>query len=127
MSSPPQPQGVARCTCVVGLQWGDEAKGKIVDLLTDQHDFVVRFNGGVRVGELLYPDHLRERLQRIVPRKNALLRALSAEARAFDAEALWQQYRDFGERLRPHVADTTRLLQRALAEGRRVLFEAAQG
>ena len=27
------------CTCVVGLQWGDEAKGKIVDLLTDEHDF----------------------------------------------------------------------------------------
>src|SRR5262245_40425714 len=28
-------------TCVVGLQWGDEAKGKIVDLLGDQFDFVV--------------------------------------------------------------------------------------
>jgi adenylosuccinate synthase len=38
------------CTCVVGLQWGDEAKGKIVDLLTDQHDFVVRFNGGANAG-----------------------------------------------------------------------------
>src|SRR5262249_37050114 len=33
-------------TCVVGLQWGDEAKGKIVDLLTDQHDIVVRANAG---------------------------------------------------------------------------------
>src|SRR5271167_3033474 len=38
------------CTCVVGLQWGDEAKGKIVDLLTDQHDLVVRFNGGANAG-----------------------------------------------------------------------------
>ena len=37
-------------TCVVGLQWGDEAKGKIVDLLTEQHDFVVRFNGGANAG-----------------------------------------------------------------------------
>src|SRR5215208_1300928 len=37
-------------TCVVGLQWGDEAKGKIVDLLTDQHDFVVRYNGGNNAG-----------------------------------------------------------------------------
>src|SRR5437763_10388161 len=37
-------------TCVVGLQWGDEAKGKIVDLLTDRHDFVVRFNGGANAG-----------------------------------------------------------------------------
>src|SRR5665213_2772290 len=38
------------CTCVVGLQWGDEAKGKIVDILTDQHDFVVRYNGGANAG-----------------------------------------------------------------------------
>ncbi|MGL4422619.1 MAG: adenylosuccinate synthase [Gemmataceae bacterium] len=39
-----------RGTCVVGLQWGDEAKGKIVDLLSDQHDFVVRYNGGANAG-----------------------------------------------------------------------------
>src|SRR5437870_7118974 len=38
------------CTCVVGLQWGDEAKGKIVDLLSDQHDIVVRYNGGANAG-----------------------------------------------------------------------------
>jgi adenylosuccinate synthase len=38
------------CTCVVGLQWGDEAKGKIVDLLSDRHDFVVRYNGGANAG-----------------------------------------------------------------------------
>src|ERR1700724_4001373 len=38
------------CTCVVGLQWGDEAKGKIVDLLTDQHDVVVRYQGGNNAG-----------------------------------------------------------------------------
>jgi adenylosuccinate synthase len=38
------------CTCVVGLQWGDEAKGKIVDLLNQQHDVVVRYNGGANAG-----------------------------------------------------------------------------
>ena len=37
-------------TCVVGLQWGDEAKGKITDILSDSHDFVVRFNGGANAG-----------------------------------------------------------------------------
>ena len=37
-------------TCVVGLQWGDEAKGKIVDLLAEEHDFVVRYNGGNNAG-----------------------------------------------------------------------------
>jgi adenylosuccinate synthase len=37
-------------TCVIGLQWGDEAKGKIVDRLTREHDFVVRFQGGANAG-----------------------------------------------------------------------------
>jgi adenylosuccinate synthase len=37
-------------TSVVGLQWGDEAKGKIVDLLTDEHQIVVRYQGGNNAG-----------------------------------------------------------------------------
>jgi adenylosuccinate synthase len=37
-------------TCVIGLQWGDEAKGKIVDLLTERHDVVVRYQGGANAG-----------------------------------------------------------------------------
>ncbi len=37
-------------TCVIGLQWGDEAKGKLVDLLTEQHDMVVRYQGGANAG-----------------------------------------------------------------------------
>jgi len=37
-------------TCVIGLQWGDEAKGKIVDLLTPRFDMVVRYLGGANAG-----------------------------------------------------------------------------
>jgi adenylosuccinate synthase len=37
-------------TSVVGLQWGDEAKGKIVDILTEKHDIVVRYQGGANAG-----------------------------------------------------------------------------
>ncbi len=37
-------------TSVIGLQWGDEAKGKIVDMLTDHHDIVVRYQGGANAG-----------------------------------------------------------------------------
>jgi len=37
-------------TAVVGLQWGDEGKGKIVDLLTAEHDVIVRYNGGANAG-----------------------------------------------------------------------------
>jgi adenylosuccinate synthase len=223
-------------TCVVGLQWGDEAKGKIVDLLTRDHDLVVRYNGGanaghtvvkngktykfsllptgilhphlkaviangvvvnpvrfleevkdlraagvtvgdnlvvsdhahlifpyhveeerlsesgsdqaigttgrgigpcyqdkvgrtcgVRVGELLYPDHLRARLRPIVARKNKLLRALSSDARQFDADALCDEYLGYAGQMRSHIQDTTRLLHEALRGGKRILFEAAQG
>jgi adenylosuccinate synthase len=35
---------------IVGSQWGDEGKGKIVDLLAEQADYVVRFNGGNNAG-----------------------------------------------------------------------------
>jgi adenylosuccinate synthase len=37
-------------TCVVGLQWGDEAKGKLVDILTESHEIVVRYQGGANAG-----------------------------------------------------------------------------
>ncbi|MEP3832061.1 adenylosuccinate synthetase, partial [Rhodopirellula bahusiensis] len=37
-------------TCVIGLQWGDEAKGKLVDLLAPRFDWVVRYQGGANAG-----------------------------------------------------------------------------
>jgi adenylosuccinate synthase len=36
--------------CVVGLQWGDEGKGKVVDILAEKADIVVRYNGGANAG-----------------------------------------------------------------------------
>jgi adenylosuccinate synthase len=36
--------------CVIGLQWGDEGKGKIVDLLAEKSDIVVRYSGGANAG-----------------------------------------------------------------------------
>ena len=51
-------------TCVVGLQWGDEGKGKIVDFLTEHADIVVRYCGGanaghtVQIGGTKYSTHL---------------------------------------------------------------------
>ncbi len=37
-------------TCVVGLQWGDEGKGKIVDIFSETADLVVRYSGGANAG-----------------------------------------------------------------------------
>jgi adenylosuccinate synthase len=36
--------------CVTGLQWGDEGKGKVVDILAENSDIVVRYNGGANAG-----------------------------------------------------------------------------
>lgn len=51
-------------TVLVGAQWGDEGKGKIIDVLTEQADWIVRFQGGnnaghtVEIGEQRYVLHL---------------------------------------------------------------------
>lgn len=53
MTNAHQNQGQAgrgTASAVVGLQWGDEGKGKFVDLLAAEHDAVVRYNGGANAG-----------------------------------------------------------------------------
>lgn len=47
---------MANTVVVIGTQWGDEGKGKIVDLLTDQAHAVVRFQGGHNAGHTLVID-----------------------------------------------------------------------
>ena len=60
---------------VVGSQWGDEGKGKIVDWLSDQADIVVRFQGGHNAGHTLVIDGVTYKL-RLLPsgivRKNKI-------------------------------------------------------
>ena len=38
------------CVVVVGAQWGDEGKGKLVDVLAERADLVVRYQGGANAG-----------------------------------------------------------------------------
>ena len=38
---------------LLGLQWGDEGKGKVVDVLTPKYDVVARFQGGPNAGHTL--------------------------------------------------------------------------
>jgi adenylosuccinate synthase len=42
--------GQTTCMVVVGAQWGDEGKGKLVDVLAERADFVVRYQGGANAG-----------------------------------------------------------------------------
>ncbi len=43
-------------TVVIGMQWGDEAKGKVVDYVSQDADYVVRFNGGNNAGHTVVVD-----------------------------------------------------------------------
>jgi adenylosuccinate synthase len=51
---------------VVGAQWGDEGKGKIVDILTEHADMVVRYGGGPNAGHTLVVDN-RKIVVRLIP------------------------------------------------------------
>lgn len=44
----------AKLDVVLGLQWGDEGKGKIVDVLADNYNVVARFQGGPNAGHSLH-------------------------------------------------------------------------
>jgi adenylosuccinate synthase len=84
---------------------------------------------GIRVGDLLRPDYLRERLRMIVPQKNRINQALAngRETKPFDAERVATDYLALGKKIAPFVTDTTHLLHRGLRSGKRILFEGAQG
>ena len=227
----------------MGLQWGDEGKGKIVDVLTAEHDVIVRYNGGanaghtvevageryalhlipsgilnpgkqnvigngvvvdpeklleeidrlrsrgvtveqnlqvsdrahvvmpyhkeqdaaleeflaafasdekgslaigttrrgigpayadkinrstaIRMGDLLDPVYLRDRLRVICRLRTAELKALGVNAPPLDAEALAVRFAALGERLRPHIIDTVYALHDAIRQGKSLLFEGA--
>lgn len=223
-------------TAVIGLQWGDEAKGKVVDLLTGQHDIVVRYLGGNNAGHtvkfdgktyklsllpagilhegitsviatgvvinpqallreldqivsqkgelnnrllisdrahVIMPYHLEEervlelslkddaigttmrgigtcyrekygrshavrigdlyrpsfsaKLASIVEFKNRVIGALDPDFKPFDAKAIEEEYLGYAEKMKPYVADTTAFLHRSIKEGKKLLFEGAQG
>jgi adenylosuccinate synthase len=221
--------------CIVGLQWGDEGKGKIVDALSDDFDVVVRYQGGsnaghtvviggekfvlhlipsgvlrpdklcvigngvvvdpadllaeidelrargvtvenhlalsdrshvvfpyhkqldrlqekdpgrdkigttgrgigpcyadkfsrvgIRMGDLLQPERLAAKLKANIAQKNRLFTELY-HTEPMDAEAVLAIYSGYAERLRPMIKDTVSLLNEANREGRKILFEGAQG
>lgn len=224
-------------TSVIGLQWGDEAKGKIVDILTPDFDVVVRYQGGNNAGHtvkfhgqtyklsllpagilhdgiisvvatgvvinpkaflseldalverngsvngnllvsdrahVIFPYHMAEeaaleksrkdeaigttmrgigtcyrdkagrthairmgdmyrdesfakRLNEIVGQKNKILTAIDPDFDPLDAETIHAEYVAYAQRMRPFVTDTTTFLHKALADGKRILFEGAQG
>lgn len=225
-------------TSVIGLQWGDEAKGKLVDLLTEQHEVVVRYQGGANAGHtvvvgpetyklslipsgiltpsvrcvvtggvvinpktllsevdglldrgvsvadnflisdrahVIFPWHMAEdrlldestadgenigttqrgigpcyrdkvgrsyalrlgdlyrptlksRIEHIVAVKQKVLSALDESlSDSLNADAIYQEYAEYAERMQPYVGDTNCYLLDAVESDKKILFEGAQG
>ena len=56
---------MAKADVLLGLQWGDEGKGKIVDVLTKNYDIIARFQGGPNAGHTLEFDGIKHVLHTI--------------------------------------------------------------
>ena len=220
---------------VVGTQWGDEGKGKIVDLLTQEADFVVRYQGGHNAGHtvvigseqfilhlipagILHPGKkcvigngvvvdpaalieetdalikrgiqikgrlfVSDKSHLIMPYHRAIERESEAQkgtrkigttgrgigptyadkmsrigirmadlydgdvfyrklsenltemnfflenlykVKGFEVKRVYDEYMDYATRVREYVADTSHLLNQAMAEGKNIMFEGAQG
>jgi adenylosuccinate synthase len=79
----------------------------------------------IRVGDLVRPALLREKITRIADAKGRMLAALDPASPPIDASALIESSLAAGERLRPMITDTTYLLHDLLAKGKGLLFEGA--
>jgi len=81
---------------------------------------------GIRVQDLLDPKILREKIEVALAEKNVWLERVYGVP-PLELEELAGQLESFARRIRPYVADTSLLVDRALREGRDVLLEGAQG
>src|SRR5215469_10095778 len=80
---------------------------------------------GIRVQDLFDPGILRQKLELALREKNQVLTKLY-NRRGIDPDKVAQEYLEYGEKLRPYVADTMRVLNSALEAGKSVLLEGAQ-
>src|SRR6202043_1685953 len=80
---------------------------------------------GLRVCDLLDPELFREKAARVVAEKNRLAKGASGADIDFSHEV--EETLRLGEKVRSYICDTAELVNRALDEGKSVLFEGAQG
>jgi len=86
---------------------------------------------GVRIGDLLDPEALRDRLEYVVPQKTALAEEVFGveTGEEFDIDHLYETYREYGKRLAEEgmTVDCGTFLARRLEAGDEIMFEGAQG
>src|SRR4051794_35793128 len=81
---------------------------------------------GLRVVDLLNKNLLKTHIENACREKNAIAHALFGTD-PLDPAQIYEEYAEAAERVRPYVRDTAALLNKAIAEGKSVMFEGAQG
>ena len=83
------------CRAIVGINWGDEGKGRMVDLMTEEFDVVIRFQGGGNAGHTVINEHGKFALHLLpsgVFRKGVV--NILGNGVALDPENLWSEMQD---------------------------------
>ena len=81
---------------------------------------------GIRMCDLLEKDTFATKLKENLAQKNALFEKIYGEE-PFDFDSLFDEYYEYGQRLKDYVADTSVIVNEAIDAGKNVLFEGAQG
>ncbi|SHH52330.1 Adenylosuccinate synthetase [Caloranaerobacter azorensis DSM 13643] len=81
---------------------------------------------GIRMCDIFYKDILEEKIRRNIREKNEIIEKLYEE-RGLDEDSIVTEYMDYLEQIKKYVVDTTALLNEAIEDGKKILFEGAQG
>lgn len=81
---------------------------------------------GIRIADLLDKESFKEKLEQNLAEKNRLFEKVY-ESEPFTVEEIFEEYFAYGQQIEKYVCDTSKVLNDNLDEGRRVLFEGAQG
>ncbi len=81
---------------------------------------------GIRVGDLLSPEILKEKISANLLNINFLLKNLY-KSKAFNSRKIFDEYMGYAKLLKKHIADTDMIINSAVAAGKNVLLEGAQG
>ena len=87
------------CTAIVGINWGDEGKGRMVDLLTEQFDIVVRYQGGGNAGHTVINQYGKFALHLLpsgIFRKNVI--NILGNGVAMDPDSLMNEIKDVADK-----------------------------
>ncbi|WP_046212395.1 adenylosuccinate synthase [Paenibacillus wulumuqiensis] len=81
---------------------------------------------GIRIADLMDPEEFELKLRHLVQEKNQMITQVYG-GEPVDVESILQDYLGYAETLRPYVRDSSVVLNDAIDEGKKVLFEGAQG